>query len=44
MADASFDPGRLLRTLEAEGFRGVTLRPVGAGIEDVFIERMHHGQ
>lgn len=44
VADASFDPGRLLRTLEAEGFRGVTLRPVGAGIEDVFIEHMHHGQ
>ena len=35
---------KVLRTLEAEGFRGVTLRPVGAGIEDVFIERMHHGQ
>lgn len=35
-----FDPERFAATLAAEGFRNVSVRPVKAGIEDVFIKRM----
>lgn len=42
VAERGFDPDGLLRALSAEGFTGVSIRPVAADIEDVFIKRMGH--
>ena len=42
IAGEGFDAGRFVRETTARGFRRVTLRPVGAGIEDVFIKLMRH--
>lgn len=42
IAGERFDAGRFVRETTARGFRRVTLRPVGAGIEDVFIKLMRH--
>ncbi|WP_290535008.1 ABC transporter ATP-binding protein [Alistipes sp.] len=42
VAERGFDPDELLRALSAEGFTGVSIRPVAADIEDVFIKRMRH--
>ena len=41
-AAPGFDAGAFSRTLASEGFRGVEIHPVKAGIEDVFIKWMHH--
>ena len=42
IAGEGFDAGRFVRETTARGFRRVTLRPGGAGIEDVFIKLMRH--
>lgn len=42
VADAGFDPERFVRALETRGCRDVSIRPVHAGIEDVFIKLMRH--
>lgn len=42
IAGEGFDAGRFTRELTGRGFRNVTLLPVEAGIEDVFIKLMRH--
>lgn len=42
IAAEGFDVERFTGELTQQGFRGVSVRPAEAGIEDVFIKRMHH--
>lgn len=44
IAGEGFDAAEFVRRLTAKGFREVTIRPAGAGIEDVFIKLMRHEQ
>ncbi len=43
LTSPGFDPRRFAEALTATGFCGVSVRPVEAGIEDVFIKRMGNG-
>ncbi len=42
LVEEGFDPDRLVGELTAAGFEEVTLLPIEAGIEDVFIKLMQH--
>ena len=42
VAARGFDPERFTAALAARGFRNLSVRRAEAGIEDVFIKRMHH--
>lgn len=44
ITEAGFDAGAFIRTLAGKGFRQVALHPIRAGIEDVFMKLMHHGE